>query len=438
MQNKFENIISSDFGKIRQIYFNKFVEAFLVETDYGFQFILKEGKILINNVDHKFKIIGNTFPDEQVVFILQNSLYRKQISKLIVRTTTNIWWVAIQDYYCSSDLMTELDFPFFQYFNGHLYFVKNTNRILLADAYKGLVCYNIMTNRVEYEISTYATVSKTLQKEKEIILALDIYKFELSENEKYFYIMTAMEGKCLYVFRTSDYCLLYNELFSSYALSEGIFYNDYSYSKKKHFDEAIESLNKAIKLKPDFQEAYYNLGITYGDKGEYDKAIEYLNKSLYLKPNDFDTYYHIGIAYLEKDNYDKAIEYLNKATQLKPDNIKTLEILGIAYAHIGNIDKSVEHFNKAIPEFHIELNNLGNTKLESGEYDVAIELFNRAIQIKPYYSEAYYGLGLAYEKKGHSSKSKKSMKKAKELGCSKADKWLKSMINEVKDKMPNA
>ena len=75
MQNKFENMINSDFGKIRKVYFNKYVKSFLIETEFGFQFILREGKILTNNVDHKFKIIGNTFPDEQVFFILQNRLY---------------------------------------------------------------------------------------------------------------------------------------------------------------------------------------------------------------------------------------------------------------------------------------------------------------------------------------------------------------------------
>ena len=43
--------------------------------------------------------------------------------------------------------------------------------------------------------------------------------------------------------------------------------------KKDQFDQAINNLNKAIKLKKDFASAYNNRGYAYYNKRNFDKAI---------------------------------------------------------------------------------------------------------------------------------------------------------------------
>ena len=42
----------------------------------------------------------------------------------------------------------------------------------------------------------------------------------------------------------------------------------------QRYDEAIDSYKQAIKIKPDYAEAYYNMGIALQDKGELDAAID--------------------------------------------------------------------------------------------------------------------------------------------------------------------
>ena len=46
-----------------------------------------------------------------------------------------------------------------------------------------------------------------------------------------------------------------------------------STSAKDECDLAIKDCNKAIKLKPDYAEAYYNRAVAYGKKNEIDRAI---------------------------------------------------------------------------------------------------------------------------------------------------------------------
>ena len=50
-------------------------------------------------------------------------------------------------------------------------------------------------------------------------------------------------------------------------------------------DEAIEAYNKCISLKPDYADAYYNMGNALKDQGKLDEAIEAYNKALSLKPD---------------------------------------------------------------------------------------------------------------------------------------------------------
>ncbi|MDR1602709.1 MAG: tetratricopeptide repeat protein [Tannerella sp.] len=46
------------------------------------------------------------------------------------------------------------------------------------------------------------------------------------------------------------------------------FQRGYAYYYKGDYDKAIESYHKAIELKPDYAEAYYNQGNAYKNKGE--------------------------------------------------------------------------------------------------------------------------------------------------------------------------
>ena len=50
-------------------------------------------------------------------------------------------------------------------------------------------------------------------------------------------------------------------------------------------EEAIEAYNKALAIKPDYAEAYYNMGIALQEQGKLEEAIEAYNKSLAIKPD---------------------------------------------------------------------------------------------------------------------------------------------------------
>jgi len=66
------------------------------------------------------------------------------------------------------------------------------------------------------------------------------------------------------------------------------FYKGYCLWKLKNPDGAVENLEKALKLDPSKEMAYYLAVLVYGQKGNLDKAEEYTNILLELNPEKKD------------------------------------------------------------------------------------------------------------------------------------------------------
>ena len=128
-------------------------------------------------------------------------------------------------------------------------------------------------------------------------------------------------------------------------------------------EEAIEAYNKALAIKPDYADAYNNMGVTLQDQGKLEEAIEAYNKALAIKPDYAEAYNNMGVTLKEQGKLEEAIEAYNKALAIKPD-----------YADAYN--------------------NMGVALQDQGKLEEAIEAYNKALAIKPDYAEAYRYLSL--------------------------------------------
>ena len=84
-------------------------------------------------------------------------------------------------------------------------------------------------------------------------------------------------------------------------------------------DLAIEEYTQAIKLKPDYAEAYLGRGNAYYDKGDYDHAIADYGQAIKLRPDYARAYDNRGLAYYSKGDYDRAIVDLCRYLELLPN-----------------------------------------------------------------------------------------------------------------------
>lgn len=91
---------------------------------------------------------------------------------------------------------------------------------------------------------------------------------------------------------------------------------------------------------------------------------------------------------------------------------------GTAQIYLGELAEAQENFAAALevdPQHYRALTNLGNVALEEGRVDDAIEFYERAIKLNDQFANAHHNLGVAYRRKGHLSKSVRSLRKAQRV-----------------------
>ena len=124
---------------------------------------------------------------------------------------------------------------------------------------------------------------------------------------------------------------------------------------------AIREHQEAIRLAPDLQEAYFNLGIAYAKSGDAPKALETFEKAITLKPDDADSYNNLAFACFKTGRYKEAVEAARKAIDLRPDYPEAYYNLGVSYFRMDMTADAMEalkqsiRLNPNIPEAHFGL-----------------------------------------------------------------------------------
>jgi tetratricopeptide (TPR) repeat protein len=117
-----------------------------------------------------------------------------------------------------------------------------------------------------------------------------------------------------------------------------------SYHELEMYSEAVKYYRKAIKLNPDYTEAFINLGVTYYQLGKYSKAIDAYEKALRLNPRSPSLYNKLGSAYIIHGSYTKALDSFKKATDIEPDNPVSHYNLGVAYYLNGDRNAAFKEY----------------------------------------------------------------------------------------------
>ncbi len=163
-------------------------------------------------------------------------------------------------------------------------------------------------------------------------------------------------------------------------------------------NEALEAYNKAVSIKPDYADAYINIGNVFQEQGQLEEAIEAYNKALAINPNYAEAYINMGIALKDQGKLNEALEAYKKAVSIKPDYADTHFNIGVTLQEQGKLEEAVEAYNKPIsikPDYARAHFNIGVTLQEQGKLEEAVEAYNKTISIKPDYADAYKNMGIA-------------------------------------------
>jgi tetratricopeptide (TPR) repeat protein len=110
---------------------------------------------------------------------------------------------------------------------------------------------------------------------------------------------------------------------------------------------AIQQYQAALRLQPS-PKVYNDLAVAYNDMGLYDKAIELLQLAVRMSPDFADAHNNLGAAYISKRLYRKAIEHLKIAAALDPSFSGTYSNLGLSYEGLGMRADAITNYERAL------------------------------------------------------------------------------------------
>jgi tetratricopeptide (TPR) repeat protein len=181
---------------------------------------------------------------------------------------------------------------------------------------------------------------------------------------------------------------------------------------------AREQLEAIVRTDPANAQAYYFLGSIAYDEKNWTNAVEQLKKAVVLRPNFEQAYYDLAAAQLAADRAEDASETLRQVKKSFSTKFITEYLMAMSSQHLKNYADAVTHFTAAevlanasdgkplTANFYFQS---GIAHERTGDREQAAKFFQKALDLQPDFPEAQNYLGYMWAEKGE------NLDRAKEL-----------------------
>tara|TARA_Y200000002_G_scaffold371995_1_gene369303 strand:- start:146 stop:1525 length:1380 start_codon:yes stop_codon:yes gene_type:complete len=166
----------------------------------------------------------------------------------------------------------------------------------------------------------------------------------------------------------------------------------------KDYYVAIQDFDQAIRLKPDYELAYFYRAWSKGESQDYSGAIADYSRYIESNPSDAAAYLNRGILKKYLNDYYGAIADYTEAIELDPNLAGAYFSRGVAKRRLKEYYGAIADYTKAIeldPNYANAYNNRGVAKQYLKDFYGAIADCTKAIEINPNDALAYGNRGRA-------------------------------------------
>lgn len=174
---------------------------------------------------------------------------------------------------------------------------------------------------------------------------------------------------------------------------------------------AEQELKRAIQLKPDMPELYYQLARYYYTMNQYDESILVANRALAIASNYSDLYDNLGMDYAGLGDKQNAEKNFKRAIEINRSQNRRDEWPLIDYGAFLEVEDAARA--QTVLEEALEMNpnnatanfEMGLTMRDLQNDSKAVERLTKAIEIDPTYTSAYYILATVLRRDGERQKA---------------------------------
>jgi tetratricopeptide (TPR) repeat protein len=167
------------------------------------------------------------------------------------------------------------------------------------------------------------------------------------------------------------------------------------YQAHSDIHKAAAQLEQAVSIRPDFPEAWSDLGDARRVLLDVAGSVAALQRAVQLKPGDAVAQYRLGAEYLRQDKAHLALEHLEQAYRVNPDDQSTLNSLQMALREDGKPEQAAAIKRKLVELLRkrdevnqnklraVQLNNEGAALQKQGNLTAALEKYRDASKLDP-------------------------------------------------------
>jgi len=100
-------------------------------------------------------------------------------------------------------------------------------------------------------------------------------------------------------------------------------------AKEMRYKEAIRNFSEAIRIEPNYGEAYYDMGKTLSATGDKLQAKDFYLAAVRLMPNFYEAHNNLGVVLCQLGQYQQGVYHLSEALKINPNNINSRNNLNV-------------------------------------------------------------------------------------------------------------
>jgi serine/threonine protein kinase/tetratricopeptide (TPR) repeat protein len=213
---------------------------------------------------------------------------------------------------------------------------------------------------------------------------------------------------------------------------------DYAAYIEKDKNRCIQLLKELTNKYPREKRAYLYLAGSYG-YSDSDKAIEELNKALEIDPDYAEAFNSLGMHYRYRGDFEKAFELFKKYASVATDQANPLDCLANLYFREGRVDEAIAKFKEALrvrPDFVWSTMALHYIAALKEDYYEAGRLLDQLIAgMKDSPGGEFFARipkGFLWAWLGNMEKASAEFEKITETADRLGNEEMKAMVNEIK------
>lgn len=189
---------------------------------------------------------------------------------------------------------------------------------------------------------------------------------------------------------------------------------------KEEWNKAIGVYEQVLELDPRNPVTYVSLGLLYYDwRGDLDKAYDLIQYAIDLAPEKGGAYHAMGIILSKEEYYEQSDIWFVKALNREPENHWWYYDRAKVARESGDLELAIQVYEEVVklfPTFHNAYSELAWSYYLSGRYTDALLAIQRAITLTENLNTNYWiRAGMIYEKLGQYSNAFAAYKKAIQL-----------------------